>query len=87
MLYSGRVTLDELFIRHGIQRPSDLAKKVGLTRQYAHLLWTGKRLISRKMAQRIEAKTGIPYVDLMVTEPGPLPKIQRGRPRKPLPGA
>jgi Meiotically up-regulated gene 113 len=60
-----------LLARHGIERPIDLAKRARLSRQYAHLLWTGQRQISRKMARRIEEATSIPYEQLMAAEPPP----------------
>ncbi len=39
--------------QRGMKRPIDLAKSTGLSKAYAHLLWTGKRLVGRKMALRL----------------------------------
>jgi hypothetical protein len=61
----------------------DLAKRAQLSRQYAHLIWTGQRQITRKMARRIEAAAGIPYADLMTAEP--LPR-KPGAADEPAPG-
>jgi hypothetical protein len=63
------MTLHELFAQHEILRPIDLAKKAKLSRAYAHLIWTGKRHVSRKMARKIEANAGIPYAELMAAIP------------------
>ena len=43
----------ELCESRGIMRPIDFAKQTGLSKAYAHLLWTGKRLVGRKMALRL----------------------------------
>jgi transcriptional regulator with XRE-family HTH domain len=73
-------TLHELFAKYHITRPVDLAKRVGLSRQYAHLLWTGRRPISRRMAERIAAATKIPYTRLLTaTTPTPPPRTPRRR--------
>jgi Cro/C1-type HTH DNA-binding domain len=49
----GAMTLRDLLISKGIKRPIDFARKTGLSRQYAHALWSGDRLVSRKMARRL----------------------------------
>jgi transcriptional regulator with XRE-family HTH domain len=67
------MTLHQLLAQYQIHRPIDLAKRVGLSRQYAHLLWSGRRPISRAMARRISAATGIPYADLLLAESGTPP--------------
>ena len=72
------MTLLDLFKEYGIHRPIDLAKRTGLSRQYAHLIWTGARGISRKMARKIEQTAGIPYEQLMAAEPLlPTPRRRR----------
>lgn len=43
----------ELCEQHGIHRPIDLARQAGISKAYAHLLWTGKRLVGRKMALKL----------------------------------
>jgi hypothetical protein len=76
------MTLFELFKHYGITRPIDLAKRAQLSRQYAHLIWTGQRQITRKMARRIEAAAGIPYAELMAAEPPPRQARQTDEPRR-----
>jgi transcriptional regulator with XRE-family HTH domain len=76
------MTLRELFRQHGITRPSELAHRLGISRQHAHLFWQGKRLPSRQMIARMHEKTGIPEADLFLAA-RPMPQPQpRGRPRK-----
>jgi transcriptional regulator with XRE-family HTH domain len=81
-LYTGGMTLHLLLAKHGIFRPIDLAKRAGLSRQYAQMLWAGHRDISRAMARKISAATGIPYADLLLAEKVTPPPTPRGRPRK-----
>jgi transcriptional regulator with XRE-family HTH domain len=76
------MTLRELFRQHGITRSSELAHRLGISRQHAHLFWQGKRLPTRQMITRIHEATGIPEVDLfLAVRPSPMPQ-RRGRPRK-----
>jgi hypothetical protein len=70
------MTLHELLAQYGITRPIDLSKKGKLSRAYAHLLWTGKRHISRKMARHIETHANIPYEALMSAIPPDPPSTQ-----------
>lgn len=78
---SGGMTLHELLASVGIHRPADLAARIGLTRQYAHVLWSGKQPMSRKMAKRIADKTGLDVKALLVADvPPPFP-APKGRPR------
>ena len=77
--------MHELFAKYHIHRPVDLAKRHRLSRQYAHLLWTGHRPISRRMAERIAQATKIPYTALLTaTPPTPSPRKPR-RPKRPQP--
>jgi transcriptional regulator with XRE-family HTH domain len=76
------MTLRDLLRQHGITRASELAHRLGISRQHAHLFWQGKRLLSRQMIARIHAATGIPMAELFLAE-RPTPQRQpRGRPRK-----
>lgn len=68
----------DLFAEYQIFRPIDLSKRARLSRQYAHLIWTGARGITRKMARKIEAATGIPYDRLMAAIPPEKPSQQIG---------
>jgi transcriptional regulator with XRE-family HTH domain len=81
-MYTRVMTLRQLLRQHGITRSSDLAKKVGISRQHAHLLWQGTQGLSRAMIYRISEATGIAPADLFLAErPMPMPQ-PRGRPRK-----
>jgi len=72
------MTLHELFAKYHIHRPIDLANRVGLSRQYAHLLWTGHRPISRRMAHPLAEPTKIPYTALLTARtPTPPPRKPR----------
>jgi transcriptional regulator with XRE-family HTH domain len=63
------MTVKELLIKKGIRSQSDFARKIGLSRQYAHLLWSGKRRVSVRMAERIHQKTKIPMAKLILAVP------------------
>jgi transcriptional regulator with XRE-family HTH domain len=56
----------ELCERHGIKRPIDLARQAGISKAYAHLLWTGKRLVGRKMALRLAPVFQVPPETLIM---------------------
>jgi hypothetical protein len=72
-------TLHELFAKYHLHGPVDLAKRVSLSRQYAHLLWTGHRPISRRMAECTAAATEIPYTALLTATPPTPPRTPRRR--------
>jgi transcriptional regulator with XRE-family HTH domain len=76
------MTLYLLLAKHGIHRPIDLARRAGMSRQYAQLLWSGRLEMSTKMARKIATATGIPYAELITAERAPPPPTPRGRPRK-----
>jgi transcriptional regulator with XRE-family HTH domain len=78
----GPLSLHEVFAAVDIHRPIDLARRVGITRQYAHYLWTGVQPISRNMARRIAQATGLPVATLMAAEVLAPPQTPRGRPPK-----
>jgi transcriptional regulator with XRE-family HTH domain len=81
-MYTKAMTLRQLLRQHGITRSSELAKRLGISRQHAHLFWQGKRALSRQMIYRISEATGIAPADLFLAEL-PMPQPQpRGRPRK-----
>ena len=69
-----------LLAQAGIHRPADLAKRLGLTRQYAHRLWTGQQPISRKMARRIAAQTGLDANALLIADVQKPLDTPKGRP-------
>ena len=81
----GPISLHEVFAAVDIHRPIDLARRVGISRQYAHYLWTGVQPISRNMARRIAQATGLPVTTLLAAEVLAPPPTPRGRPPKPRP--
>ena len=47
------MTVQEFCVSHGIKKPIEFARQTGLSRAYAHQLWSGKRLIGRRLAKRL----------------------------------
>ena len=81
IMYTKGMTLRQLLQQHGITRSSELAKRVGISRQQAYQLWQGKRALSRQMIYRVSEATGIAPADLFLAE-RPMPRPQpKGRPR------
>jgi transcriptional regulator with XRE-family HTH domain len=81
IMYTKGMTLRQLLRQHGITRSSELAKRVGISRQQAYQLWQGKRALSRQMIYRVSEATGIAPADLFLAE-RPMPRPQpKGRPR------
>ena len=79
------LSLHEVFAAADMHRPADLARRVGISRQYAHAIWTGAQPISRNMARRIAQATGLPVATLMAAEVVSPPKTPKGRPpRRPI---
>ena len=62
------MTMKEFCESRGIMRPIDFAKQTGLSKAYAHLLWTGKRLVGRKMALRLAPIFNVPPETLIMLE-------------------
>jgi transcriptional regulator with XRE-family HTH domain len=60
--------LQEFCRRQGITRSIELSRKTGLSRQHAYMLWTGERLISRKLAKRLAPVLQVPPEVLMLLE-------------------
>jgi transcriptional regulator with XRE-family HTH domain len=73
--------LRDILIAKGVVGPSDLGRRLDISKQHAWLLWHGKNLPSLEMAQRIRERLGIPLdklAELEREEPlkrrGPRPK-------------
>jgi transcriptional regulator with XRE-family HTH domain len=82
VMYTKGMTFRQLLRQHGITRSSELAKRVGISRQQAYQLWQGKRALSRAMIYRVSEATGIAPADLFLAErPMPRPQL-KGRPPK-----
>jgi transcriptional regulator with XRE-family HTH domain len=84
-MYTTAMTLRQLLRQHGITRSSELANRVGISRQSAYMLWQGKRGLSREMIYRISEATGIAPATLFLAErPMSRPQL-KGRAPKPRP--
>jgi transcriptional regulator with XRE-family HTH domain len=78
--------LSEILIAKGVTGPSDLGRKLGISKQHAWLLWHGKNLPSLAMAQQISARFEIPFDQLSELERAE-PMKRRGPRPKPSNGA
>ena len=81
-----RMFLRDFLPQKGIPGPSELGRRLGISRQHAFLLWHGHVLPSAEMLQKLQS-LGIPAEKLMALERaepaerrGPKPK--RRPPRK-----
>jgi transcriptional regulator with XRE-family HTH domain len=80
------VTVQGMFLRdllphYGIPSIAELRRRLGLTKQYAWLLWHGKIALSSDMLRRFHGEVGIP-VDALLQVERAEPAKRRGR--KPL---
>ena len=80
------ITVQGMFLRdllpqYGIPSIVALRQRLGLTKQYAWLLWHGKIALSSDMLRRLHGELGIPLEALMQVERAK-PAQRRGR--KPL---
>jgi plasmid maintenance system antidote protein VapI len=65
------MTVKEFCASRHIYRQVDFAKRTGLSKAYVHQLWTGKRLIGRRMARRLSPLLNASPQILLVLEPPP----------------
>jgi transcriptional regulator with XRE-family HTH domain len=77
--------LRDILLAKGVTGPSDLGRRLDISKQHAWLLWHGKNLPSLAMAQRISAHFDIPFDQLAGLERkepmkrrGPRPKSSNG---------
>jgi plasmid maintenance system antidote protein VapI len=75
------MVLKEVLPDYGCHTLTDLARGVGLPKQYAWLMWHGKIALSVEMVRRIHAAFGVPVEVLLQVERA-TPAKRRGR--KPL---
>lgn len=68
---AGITSIYELCAVLGIYRPIDLARRAGISKAYAHLLWTGKRLVGRKLAKKLAPVFQMSPESLIMMEPPP----------------
>jgi transcriptional regulator with XRE-family HTH domain len=73
--------LRDLLPQHGITSIAALRQRLGLTKQYAWLLWHGKVALSVDMMRRLHGELGVPLDSLLQVERAE-PAKRRGR--KPL---
>jgi transcriptional regulator with XRE-family HTH domain len=73
--------LRDLLPQYGIPSIVALRQRLGLTKQYAWLLWHGKIALSSDMMRRLHGELGVPLEALMQVERAE-PAKRRGR--KPL---
>jgi len=81
------ITVQSMFLRdllpqYGIPSIVALRQRLGLTKQYAWLLWHGKIALSADMMRRLHGELGVPLDALLQVERAE-PAKRRGR--KPLP--
>jgi transcriptional regulator with XRE-family HTH domain len=82
--------LSEILQAKGVTGPSDLGRRLGISKQHAWLLWTGRSLPSLEMAQHIRDRLGISLDELAELERtvplkrrGPKPKPQQAGKKRP----
>jgi transcriptional regulator with XRE-family HTH domain len=82
--------LSDILRAKGVVGPSDLGRRLSISKQHAWLLWTGKSLPSLEMAQRIRDRLGISLDELAELERtiplqrrGPKPKAQQPGEKQP----
>jgi transcriptional regulator with XRE-family HTH domain len=82
--------LSDILLAKGVAGPSDLGRRLGISKQHAWLLWTGKSLPSLEMAQHIRDRLGISLDELAELErtiplkrrgPKPKPQTRKKRPK------
>jgi transcriptional regulator with XRE-family HTH domain len=73
--------LRDLLPQYGIPSIAALRQRLGLTKQYAWLLWHGKIALSSDMMRRLHGELGVPLEALMRVERA---KPAKRRGRKPL---
>jgi plasmid maintenance system antidote protein VapI len=72
------MVLREVLPDYGCRTLTDLARGLGLPKQYAWLLWHGKIALSMDMARRIHETFGVP-VEVLMQVTRATPEKRRGR--------
>lgn len=73
--------LRELLPQYGLTSIAELRQRLGLTKQYAWMLWHGKIALSADMMRRLHLELRIPLEALIQVERAE-PAKRRGRPPK-----
>jgi transcriptional regulator with XRE-family HTH domain len=71
--------LGDLLPQYGITSIAELRRRLGLTKQYAWMLWHGKIALSNDMLRRLHKELGLPLETLIQVERA-TPAKRRGRP-------
>jgi transcriptional regulator with XRE-family HTH domain len=75
--------LRDLLRDKGIRTPSELGRRLGISKQHAWLLWHGKVLPSTEMLGRFRERLQIPLDELADLEREAPPKRRGPRPKHP----
>jgi transcriptional regulator with XRE-family HTH domain len=62
------MVLKDILLPKGVVGPSDLGRRLGISKQHASLLWNGNNLPSLEMAQRIRERLGVSLDELAELE-------------------
>ena len=84
------VTVQGMFLRdllphYGVPSIAELRRRLGLTKQYAWLLWHGKIGLSSDMMRRLHGELGISLEALMQVERAQPAKRRGRKPLRPRP--
>jgi transcriptional regulator with XRE-family HTH domain len=74
--------LRDLLPQHGIPSIVALRQRLGLTKQYAWLLWHGKIALSADMMRRLHGELGVPLDALLQVERAEPAKRRGRKPRR-----
>jgi transcriptional regulator with XRE-family HTH domain len=80
----GGMLLRELLAQKGVAGPSDLGRRLEISRQHASLLWHGKVLPSPEMLRKLRDRLGVSLDELAELERA-IPLKRRGPRPKPPP--
>jgi hypothetical protein len=78
--------LGELLRQKGIASAAELGRKLGIARQHAWLLWTGRHLPSFELLQRLSADPAIQITPQEIAQLERAKPPKNGRRRKASPG-
>src|SRR5215510_16064759 len=81
LLTVGSMFLRDLLQAHGITSIAEFRQQLGLTKQYAWLLWHGKIGLSTEMIERLHQKYGFEYEVLHRIKRETPPKRRGRKPR------
>lgn len=59
-----------------LEKSKDLARAVGCTERFIHLIWSGKKKPGLEMAKRLEKATGVPRLAWLYPDEFDNPYVQ-----------